>query len=181
MPPSQPGPTRVQDVYLLFAHAPYYPGPGTREINATVVAAASLLHSQVCQPDGGKIHNLLVQGRRPSEIVPLSTLTHELDGGADWPTVGDWERVMTDLVQLVRSGSCDALSLGLPGIARALLCVGPHSRVRARDAATDQPVDYGPAARIAALADVSVLLERLVAKRPFWPGDNLLPPFTEDR
>ncbi|MFE7077085.1 hypothetical protein ACFU96_44065 [Streptomyces sp. NPDC057620] len=176
MPPPQPGPSPTQDVYLLFAHAPYYPGPGTREINTTVVAADSLLHPRVCQPDGRKIHHLLVQGRQPGEIVPLSTLTHELDGGARWPTVGDWERVTTDLVQLVRCGSCDALSLGLPEITRALLCAGPHSRVRTRDAATDRPIDYGSAARAAALADVSVLLERLVAERPFWPGDDLVSP-----
>ncbi len=32
------------------------------------------------------------------EIIPLATLTHELGGGADWPAVGDWEHVTTDLV-----------------------------------------------------------------------------------
>jgi hypothetical protein len=33
---------RTTDVYLLFAHEPYYPGDGAQEINTTVVAAASL-------------------------------------------------------------------------------------------------------------------------------------------
>ncbi|WP_328876346.1 hypothetical protein OHT76_43415 [Streptomyces sp. NBC_00287] len=115
-------------VYLLFSHEPYYLGPGSREINTTVVAGASLLHPGVRQPDGARIHDLLVRERRPGEIVPLSTLTHELDGGARWPQVGDWEAVTSDLVQLVRGGQCDGFSLGLPLVARALLCAGPGVR-----------------------------------------------------
>lgn len=100
MPQRDPSPARNQNVYLLFAHAPYYLGPGTQEINTTAVPAGSLLHPQVCQPDGARIHDLLIRGRQSGEIVPLSTLTHELGGGADWPAVGDWESVTTDLVQL---------------------------------------------------------------------------------
>ncbi|MFI9772597.1 hypothetical protein ACIHJG_38015 [Streptomyces sp. NPDC052415] len=90
--------TRTENVLLLFAHEPYHPGPGTREVNTTVISAASLLYAQVHQPDGVGIHDLLTRGRRPGEIVPLSTLTHELDGGALWPQVGDWEAVTSDLV-----------------------------------------------------------------------------------
>jgi hypothetical protein len=172
----EPSPVRTQDVYLLFAHAPYYPGPGTQEINTTVVSADTLLHPQVCQPDGAKIHDLLTQGRQPGEIIPLSTLTHELGGGADWPAVGDWERVTTDLVQLVHSGDCDALSLGLPEIARALVCTGPHSHVRAFDAAAGQFTDYGPEARAATLAEVGTFLASLVAEQDLWAGDGLLAP-----
>lgn len=71
-PESSPA-VHTQDVYLLFAHEPYYPGPGTQEINTTVVAADSLLHPQVLQPDGTRIHDLLTQGRQPGEIIPLST------------------------------------------------------------------------------------------------------------
>jgi hypothetical protein len=180
MAQTEPRPAaRTADVYMLFAHAPYYPGPGTQEINTTVVAADSLLHPQVLQPDGARIHNLLTQGRKPGEIIPLATLTHELNGGADWPAVGDWERVTTDLVQLVHSGDCDALSLGLPEIARALVCTGPHSHVRAFDAVADEFIDYGPAARAAALAEVGALLNCLVAEEALWPGEGLLPPLVE--
>lgn len=122
------------------------------------------------------MHDLLTQGRQPGEIIPLATLTHELGGGADWPAVGDWERVTTDLVQLVHSGDCDALSLGLPEIARALLCTGPDSHVRAFDAAADEFIDYGPEARAAALIEVGELLTSLVAEQDLWPGDGLLAP-----
>jgi len=178
---AQPGSgpaARTADVYLLFAHEPYYPGPGTREINTAVVAAGSLLHPRVLQPDGARIHRLLTHGRQPGEIIPLSTLTHELRAGANWPAVGDWERVTTDLVQLIHCGHCDALSLGLPDITRALLCSGPHSHVRAYDAVAGEFTDYGPGERAAALADVGVFLAALVAEQDLWPGNGLLAPLT---
>ncbi|MFE3410708.1 hypothetical protein ACFXMT_21015 [Streptomyces mirabilis] len=166
MPQPQPGPdVRTADVYLLFAHEPYYPGPGTQEINTTVVTADTLLHPQVQQPDGARIHDLLTRGRQPGEIIPLATLTHELNGGADWPTVGDWESVTTDLLRLVREGECNALSLGLPEIARALLCTGPHSHVRTYDAAADQFIAYGPTERAAVLAEVDKFLACIVAEQ----------------
>ncbi|KUN29281.1 hypothetical protein AQJ23_00370 [Streptomyces antibioticus] len=167
---------RTRTVYLLFAHEPYYPHPGTTEINTTVVAADTLLHPHVLQPDGARIHTLLTHDRRAGEIVPLSTLTHELAGGTGWPSVGDWERVTTELVHLVRSGDCDALSLGLPDLTRALLCAGPHSQVRALDAASGQTVVYGTAERAAALAQVERFLACLVIDRDLWPGEGLLGP-----
>ncbi|MFD3381314.1 hypothetical protein [Streptomyces sp. NPDC058697] len=172
----QPDNVHTTDVYLLFAHEPYYLGDGSQEINTVVVAAASLLHPQVRQPDGAQIHNRLTQGRKPGEIIPLSTLTHELGGGADWPMVGDWETVITGLVQLVRAGECDALSLGLPEIARALVISGPYNHVRAFDAAANQFITYGPKERAAVLAEVDMFLARLVAEQDLWPGDGLAPP-----
>lgn len=178
MPQTEAGPARNQSVYLLFAHEPYYPSPATQEINTTIVAAASLLHPHVCQPDGARIHDLLTQQPRPGEVVPLSTLTHELDGGAGWPAVGDWERVTNDLVQMVRTGHCDALSLGLSEIARALVCVGPASHVRAYDAAAGDFITYGTTERDAVLADIHTLLAGLVAEQDLWPGDGLLAPLT---
>ncbi|MFE5894850.1 hypothetical protein ACFQ6E_38795 [Streptomyces sp. NPDC056462] len=169
-------PRRTLDVYLLLAHEPYYPSDGTQEVNATVVAATSLLHPQVRQPDGARIHDRLTQGRRPGEIIPLATLTHELDGGAQWPYVGDWEKVTTDLVRLVRTAECDALSLGLPTIARALICTGPNNHVRTLDTAADYTLTYGPKERGAVLAEIDTYLACLVAEQGLWPGDNLLPP-----
>ncbi|MFD8049488.1 hypothetical protein [Streptomyces sp. Tu102] len=167
---------RTKDVYLLFAHEPYYPGDGAQEVNATVVAADCLLHPRVRQPDGARIHDRLTRGRTPGEIIPLATLTHELGGGADWPYVGDWERVTTDLVQLVRAADCDALSLGLPEIARALICTGPNSDVRTLDTGAGQTLTYGPKERAAVLAEIDGYLACLVAEQDLWPGDGLVPP-----
>ncbi|MGW5640968.1 hypothetical protein ACWEWQ_40675, partial [Streptomyces sp. NPDC003832] len=162
-------------VYLLFAHEPYYPA-GAQEINTTVVAAGSLLHPRVRQPDGARIHNLLVHGRRSGEIVPLSTLTHELDAGARWPEVGDWETVTEDLLQLVRDHDCDALSLGLPDIARALVCAGPRSEFYAVNPASGTRRTHGPTERIEALVEIGRHLARAEAGSPLWPGNGLLPP-----
>ncbi|MGW0631723.1 hypothetical protein [Streptomyces sp. NPDC002758] len=118
----------------------------------------------------------MVRGRRPGEIVLLSTLTHELDGGARWPEVGDWEAVTEDLLQLVRDHDCDALSLGLPDIARALVCAGPRSEVRAVDPTTGRHWAYGPMDRIEVMIQVGKQLAWAEAGSPLWPGDGLLPP-----
>ncbi|MFJ9544120.1 hypothetical protein ACIRPX_43925 [Streptomyces sp. NPDC101225] len=172
----EPGPTvPTLDVYLLFAHEPYYP-VGAQEINTTVVAAASLLHPRVRQPDGARIHDRLVHDRRPGEIVPLSTLTHELDGGEHWPEVGDWEAATEDLLQLIRDHDCDALNLGLPDIARALVCAGPHSEIRTVDPTSGAHRAYGPADRIEVLVEVGRHLAWAEAGSPLWPGNGLLPP-----
>ncbi|MGV9456420.1 hypothetical protein [Streptomyces sp. NPDC003635] len=170
---------RTPRVYLLFAHEPYHPASDTREINTTVVAAASLLHPAVRQPDGARIHNLLTLGRRPGEIVPLSTLTHELNGGALWPQVGDWEAVTGELLQLVRGGQCDGFSLGLPLVARALLCAGPDSQVvRAHVGDGSRLTTYGPDDRGTVLAEIDKVLAPLVTEHALWPGDDLLPPLS---
>jgi hypothetical protein len=71
MPQDRPE-QQTLEVYLLFAHEAYYPAAG-REINTSLVAAASLLHPRVRQPDGARIHDLLTRGRRPREIVPRDT------------------------------------------------------------------------------------------------------------
>ncbi|WP_225080807.1 hypothetical protein [Streptomyces sp. CoT10] len=177
VPDGQAGhqPTVGMSLYLLFAHEPYYPLPA-REINTSVVAAACLLHPHVKQPDGIRIHQHLAQGRRPGEIVPLATLTQELGAGAHWPEVGDWETVVADLVQLIRNEGCDALSLGLPPIERALLCSGPDSTVRVIDPATQECTAYGPQDRKAVLAQVRQHLAWAEAGGALWPGEDLLSP-----
>ncbi|MFJ9121337.1 hypothetical protein ACIRJO_38150 [Streptomyces sp. NPDC102394] len=176
MPSSEASPVaRSLDVYFLFAHEPYYPA-AAQEINTTVVAAASLLHPRVRQPDGARIHDRLVRGRRPGEIVPLATLTHELDGGARWPEAGDWETATDDLLQLIRDHDCDALNLGLPEIARALVCNGPHAEIRAVDPTSGAHLAYGPADRIEVLVEIGRHLAWAEAGTPLWPGNDLLPP-----
>ena len=153
----------TREVYLLFAHEAYYPAPA-REVNTSLVAAASLLHPQVRQPDGARIHDCLTRGRRQGEIVPLSTLTHELDGGARWPEIGDWEAVTADLLQLIRDRQCDGLGLRLSEIARALMCAGPHSEVRAYEPASGGYWVYSPADRSKVLDAVGRQLARAQAE-----------------
>ncbi|MFF3150156.1 hypothetical protein ACFVRU_52765 [Streptomyces sp. NPDC057927] len=66
---------------------------------------------------------------------------------------------------LGREGECNALSLGLPEIARALICTGPHSHLRTYDAAADQFIAYGPTERAAVLAEVDKFLACIVAEQ----------------
>ncbi|MER6187668.1 hypothetical protein [Streptomyces sp. NPDC001652] len=47
---------------------------------------------------------------------------------------------------------------GSRGIARALVCTGPHSQVRVYDAAADDVTVYGAAERAIVLTEVSALL-----------------------
>lgn len=108
--------------------------------------------------------------------MPLSTLTHELDAGARWPEVGDWEAATEDLLELICDHSCDALSLGLPDVARALVCAGPHSEVRAVDPTSGASRAYGPADRTGVLAEIGRHLAQAEAGSPLWPGNGLLPP-----
>ncbi|MBW8705604.1 hypothetical protein MBT84_38960 [Streptomyces sp. MBT84] len=82
------------------------------------------------------------------------------------------------LLQLVRSGDCDALSVDLPEIARALVCTGPRSHVRAYNAATDDFIAHGPAERTAVLAELNTFLAGLVVEQELWSGDGLGVPLT---
>ncbi|MFD5722657.1 hypothetical protein [Streptomyces sp. NPDC127036] len=177
MPHSDPS-DRTTDVYLLFAHEPYFPDEGIQEINTTVVTADTLLHPQVQQPDGARIHDLLTRGREPGAVVPLATLTHELGGGTNWPSVGDFERVTGDLVALAQRELCDGLSLRLPELDRALVCIGPAAgqEVRIFGLSAGDFLAYGQEDRDAVLAGVRRILSSIKAERPLWPGDGLLPP-----
>ncbi|MEU6680879.1 hypothetical protein [Streptomyces sp. NPDC046925] len=163
-------------IYFLFAHEPYFPPHGLREVNCTIVAADTLLHPHVRQPDGARIHRLLHTGpRTEKELVPLATLTHELDGGAGWEKVGDWEKVVDDLLTLTRFGSCDSLGLALPALERALVCSGPNTRVLNLNPATGQRETHGPEQRSAVLATLTDNLRAAQEGRQLWPGAGLLP------
>jgi hypothetical protein len=65
----------------------------------------------------------------PGAVVPVSTLTYELGGGALWPRVADWEAVVRSVIQLAVTKSCDALRLGLPEVETVMLASGPNTRV----------------------------------------------------
>lgn len=164
----------VEDVYLLAVHAPYESTEHPVEINATIVHAKTLLHAHVLQPDGGMMYRCLTEfpGRTPGCLVPLSTLTFELNGGQLWPDIADWAEVEEGVVRLARRGECDAVALGLSSTASVLLANGPLTVV----------TTYSPAGQLVhGLAERQEQLERLQthvrdlgARGPFWPGDRLV-------
>jgi hypothetical protein len=166
-----------RDIYLLTLHEPYVSPQHSMPINATIVHAATLLHPAVPQPDGGRIYRCLTEfpGRTGGCVVPLSTLTFELDGGALWHQVGDWERVVGAAVEVARTRGCDAVPLGLPQVAVALLAGGPHT-VLELSYPDGRRSSVGPAERQQQLDELTGYVHRFAAQGPFWPGDNLVAP-----
>lgn len=165
------------DVYLLTAHEPYTAPEHPVPINTLIVHALTLLHPEVPQPDGGMMYRCLTEfpGRRPDEIVPVSTLSFELDGGRLWPQVADWMAVTDALVKLARAGCCDAMPIGLPQIPAVLIANGPltENTLYMPDGTTER---RGPQHRQNELDELAVHLRRFLAEGPFWPGDNLVAP-----
>jgi hypothetical protein len=176
------GHVTVQDVYLLALHEAYQSRQHPVPINTTVVHALTLLHPAVSQPDGGRMYRCLTEfpGRTPGEVVPLSTLTFELDGGQLWPLVADWERVVDVVVHIVRHQGCDAMPMGLPQLTAVLVGGGPttvHELYRQEGSRSQA----GPVERQQHLDELPGHVRRFAAEGPFWPGDNLVAPPREPR
>ncbi|WP_236808239.1 hypothetical protein [Amycolatopsis albispora] len=167
----------VQDVYLLTLPEPYQSPRHPVPINATIVHALTLLHPMVPQPDGGRMFRCLTEfpGRTPGCLVPLSTLTYELDGGMLWHRIGDWERVVEAVVHVARNRECDAMPMGLPQLTAVLIGGGPSTvhELHHPDGSRSQA---GSADRQQHLDELTGHIRRLVAEGPFWPGDNLVAP-----
>lgn len=167
----------VLGVYFLALHEPYRAPEHPVSINATVVHARTLLHPAVPQPVGGLMYRCLTEfpGRRPGCVVPLSTLTYELNGGAGWSRIGDWTAVVDALVRLSREERCDAMPLGLPNVAAGLLAHGPTTNLTLHGV-NAHPAEVGPAQRQHQLDQLIDAVRAFVAQGPFWPGDNLVSP-----
>lgn len=167
----------VQDVYLLALHEPYQSAQHPVPINATIVHALTLLHPAVPQPDGGRMYRCLTEfpGRVPGGVVPLSTLTFELDGGQLWPLVADWERVVDAVVRIARRQGCDAMPMGLPQVAAVLVGGGPNTvhELYHPDGSRSQA---GPVERQQHLDELTGHVRQFAVEGPFWPGDNLVSP-----
>lgn len=169
----------VQDVYLLALHEPYQTPEHPVPINGTIVHALTLLHPAVAQPDGGLMYRCLTEfpDRSPGCVVPLSTLTFELDGGQMWHQIGDWERVVDAVVHLARTKRCDAMPLGLPQVTAVLLSGGPYTIHQLHHPGGSRS-EVGPADRQQHLNELTGLVTNFVTQGPFWPGENLVPPPT---
>jgi len=172
----------VQDLYLLSLHEPFDAPGHPVPINATLVHARSLLHRVVPQPDGGRIYRCLTEfpGRAPGCVVPLSTLTFELAGGALWHRIGDWEQVVEAVAHLAASQQCDAMLMGLPELTLALMRGGPTTVCTLYHPDGTRSC-AGPADRQQRLGELTAQVRRFAADSPFWPGDDLVPPPSQPR
>lgn len=130
-------------MYLLFLNRPpddVPPGDG----GATIVAASSLHHPELPQPDALRLFDRLAlhRPRHAGALVFLSDLTAELASeGLTWPEVGiDYETVTDGVVALHRRRALRALRLTqLSDIAVALLASGPHVQVRVAESDGQSP------------------------------------------
>ncbi|MEA3076152.1 MAG: hypothetical protein QOF60_1060 [Actinomycetota bacterium] len=166
----------VTDVYLLALVEPFESPEHPVPISAVIVHALTLLHPDLPQPDGGMMYRCMTEfpGRASGSVVPLSTLTFELDGGALWPVVAEWSEVIDAVVHLGRSKRCDALMLGLSDVALLTLASGPATTLNL----------YGPEGRSVVggderqqhIEELTGYVRDAVAKGQLWPGDNLVAP-----
>ncbi|GAA3517895.1 hypothetical protein FHR32_000855 [Streptosporangium album] len=167
----------VRDVYFLALHEPYLSPEHSVAINATLVHALTLLHPAVPQPEGGLMYRCLTEfpDRSPGCVVPLSTLTFELDGGQGWDRIGDWEQVVQAVVTLARARRCDAMPLGLPQAAAVLLANGPTTitTLYSTDGTRSQA---DPVERQWHVDELTALVREFITQGAFWPGEGILPP-----
>jgi hypothetical protein len=170
-------PVKVEDVHLLVLHELYESAEHPVPIDATIVHARTLLHPLVPQPDGGRMYRCLTEfpSRTPGCLVPLSTLTFELDGGRLWPQVADWQAVTDAIVHLSRTRACDAIPVGLPPVAAALLGAGPTTTVTVQRPDGSRQVIGGPE-RQEYIDELAGTVRSFAAKGPFWPGNGLTEP-----
>jgi hypothetical protein len=170
-------PVAVQDVYFLTLHEPYEAPEHPVPINATIVHALTLLHPSVPQPDGGLIYRCLTEfpGRTPGCVVPLSTLTFELNGGQWWHKIGDWERVSDAVAYIARTQQCDAMPVGLPQVAAVLLAGGPNTTHTLHHPGGGRS-QVGAAERREELLKLTRHVHANADQGAFWPGDNLVAP-----
>jgi hypothetical protein len=111
----QPG--RVADCYLAILLDQPLAGPAPEPGAVLVVAPAALLHSQIPQPDGQVLYDLLTghPDRAPRDLVFLADLTVELRAWPQqtWTAVGvSPEAALLVVVDRWRAGHVKGLELG---------------------------------------------------------------------
>jgi hypothetical protein len=111
-------------------------------------------------------------GRTVGEVVPLSTVTFELDGGALWREVGDWDAVSTAVRQLARERGCDSVRLPQDQVRDAILAMGPNSENFFH--APDGTYRMGPEERRDELDALAAHMATMAVERPMWPGSPLI-------
>jgi hypothetical protein len=172
---AEPTPPPLEDVYLLFLNRPpddVPPGNG----GATIVAARSLHHPELPQPDALRLFDRLARHptRPAGALVFLSDLTAELaNEGLTWPEVGiDFEAVTDGVVALHRRHALRALRLTqLSDIAVALLASGPQVQVHVAESDGQSPKLLDPTLFQVRREELRTMiradLERMVARGSF--------------
>jgi hypothetical protein len=181
----QKRPFAVRDVYLLIVHEPRpHPVRGVGQVNVVIVHALTLLRADLPQPGAARMYRCLTEfpGRIPGCVIPLSTLTYELDNGRLWPQVADWKAVTEAIIRLTLTPGqeqCRSFLIRADYPYDALLAGGPYTVIR-RDPASDSYGLGGPALGTShRRALLSLLADQVADRSPrpeAWAGGALIPP-----
>jgi hypothetical protein len=155
-----------------------------RESRGIIVQAESLLYRDLPQPAAGLMYRLVTEapGRREGEVVPLSTLDYELDGGRLWPNVcnyNDIDMLRRLMPELSGRGFFDYISVNLSDHAQFTLKLAPNAtrRINYTDGTSE---DVTPLDRRKALEFLERHVARVFADNPEWyPGKPLISPPVE--
>jgi hypothetical protein len=179
-------PFAVRDVYFLIVHEPRpHPAGLGVPVNVVIVHALTLLRADLPQPCAARMYRCLTEfpGRIPGCVVPLSTLTYELDGGRLWPQVADWQAVTEAVIRLALTPAqgqrpCRSLPMSVDHPYDALLAGGPYTAIRHDPASGPCDLD-GPVLGTSHRRALLNLLADHVAHgspRPeAWAGGELIP------
>jgi hypothetical protein len=179
-------PFAVRDVYLLIVHEPRpHPAGLSVPVNVLIVHALTLLRADLPQPGAARVYRCLTEfpGRVPGCVVPLSTLTYELDDGRLWPRVADRQAVTDAVVGLALAPAqgqrpCRSLPMSVDHPYDAILAGGPYTAVRHDPACGSYHLDGPVLGTSHRQALLNLLADRVAqwAPRPeAWAGGDLIP------
>lgn len=129
------------------------------------------------QPYGGLVYRWLTEfpSRTPGCLVPLSTVSFELDGGRLWSHVGDWEAVVEAIARRRGTRAATPWVMALPELTLAMLAGGPTTTLHVTGIDGRRSV-LGGHDRQDHLDRLKGQLDAMLATGPFWPGDDLVAP-----
>lgn len=174
-----PASSRPSPIYLLLISYPA--GKGKPE--GFVVRAESLLMKNLSQPDAALIYRCLPEapGRRPGEVVPMSTLHYELDNRRLWRKIGDHpdhDLICKVLMELCRRNRIDFIRVAMSDHSAFACELAPTEtrRIQYTDGTSE---NAGPNMRRSLLKGLERELSRLAAETADWdPGGPLITPPT---
>ena len=166
----------VEDVCALIVHQPVSPDL-PEPMYATIVNARTFLHVAVPRPSGPSVYEALtIPGRRPAEVVPLSTIAQEVGGESgdlDGHITG-WLEAVSRVLELAWNDQCDSLRVGLGEGCAELLQTLPGPDTVEPGSGHSLHDHNGPRARQAEIDLVQADIDAHLKSGPLWPGAPLV-------
>lgn len=148
-------PPTTEEVFFGFAPETMSSpaGPGQPPANLVVVHPHVLLLPGLPQPDAAMIYRAVTEApRHPHQLVLLSDLTWQLEGGQLWDDVADWASVTNAIAVLADTDRIPWVPIVLPEMELEMAVGGPETHhTMIGDAGT---IELGPADRRQALSNI---------------------------